>query len=176
MNYPVFDTNFARNNQDTLRWASIAVASVITILCLLWAAMIWKTQPFKDDVTAAVNVTTGTYHTFRLILIALVFVTVVSTNFLSWYVGSLHMSKYNLMAVDVLNLSVFILLSIAAFLYYKKQMKTSSSVLTGTSTVLVFVTLIVMMLSPTAAGVNGALVQASLFTPSVVSMLFLMTR
>ncbi len=171
MNYFVFDTNFARNNQDTLRWASIAVASVVTILCLLWAAMIWKTPTFNDDVTAAVQVNTGNYHTFRLILIALMFLTVISTNFLSWYVASLHMSKYNLMAVDVLN----VLMSIAAFLYYKtKQMKTSASVLIGCSTVLMFVTLVVMLLSPTAAGVNGALVQSSLFVPSVVAMIFLM--
>jgi hypothetical protein len=182
MSYPVFDTGYARNNSDTLRWASVAVASVLVVLCLIWGVMIWTKPKFKADVeTSASRTANATAElssgnmTLRLMIIAFFWLVTLVSTWLSWYVASLHMYKSNLIALDVLNVLIFIMLGLSAYFYYKNPPNGGiSSMLVSGSLVLEFVALLTLIISPTQAGANGALTQAALYIPLLVTTVTLM--
>jgi len=178
MSFSVFDTNYTRNNQDVLRWASVAVAGFLAVVTLIWAAMVWNSQSFNEDVEKAANKesaeglggTMGSNKTMRLICIALFFLVTIAATFLSWYVAALHMAKNNLIATDTLNVLIVILLSLAAYFFYKRiRSRGAATSCVGTALALEFVTLIVLLASPTASGPNGTLTQSALYIPLLVT-------
>jgi hypothetical protein len=185
MSFSVFDTGYARNNQDVLRWASVAVAGFLTVLVLIWAAMISHNDRFQKDTQQAAKDSEmsdgqgccSASKTFRLLMVALFFMITIASAFLSWYVASLHMSKNNLIALDVLNIVSVIFLGLAAYFYYKQSRNdTSCRSFLGSAAVLEFVALIVLMISPTSAGSNGALTQSALMVPLFVSTIVLLMQ
>lgn len=185
MSFAVFDTSYASNNSEILRYTSIAVAAFLTVICLIWAAMVYTGDRFKQDVADATSlnaekdgesVTPGD-TLMRRLTIALFFMIVVASTFLSWYVAALHMSNNNLIALDVLNFVVVIFLSLAAYLYYKRDRKKgAASAFVGAAAVLELVALVVLLASPTAAGSNGTLVQSALYVPLLVATMAAMAR
>lgn len=176
--FSVFDTSYAKNNQETLRWASVAIAGFFTVLALIWAAMIYYKPRYKSDCMKAVQEamsagetsTCGTSQAFRMLMVALFFMIVLASAFLSWYVASLHMAKNNLIALDVLNVVIVIFMSLAAYFYYKEPPSDMACRnFLGSAFVLEFVALIVLLVSPTTAGQNGTLVQSALAIPLLVA-------
>lgn len=183
MSSPVFDTNYARNNQETLRWASVAIAGFFTVLCLIWAAMVFHKDRFNQDAAYTIEYSrtveqSSMNYAFRMLMIAFFFMVTVASSFLSWYIASLHMSKNNLIALDVLNVVTVICLGLAAYFYYKNTRRndaTSRSFL-GSACVLEFVALIVLLVSPTAAGSNGTLTQSALAIPLLVATFVMLSN
>lgn len=176
--YSVFDTSYAKNNQDILRWASVAIAGFLTVLTLIWAAMIYYKPRFNEDCLRAAEAakrsgqadSCGSSVAFKMLIVALFFMITVASAFLSWFIASLHMAKNNLIALDVLNVVVIIFLSLAAYFYYKDPPSdTACRSFLGSAFVLEFVALIVLMLSPTTAGNDGSLTQSALAVPLLVA-------
>ena len=184
MSYPVFDTGYAKNNDDTLRWASVAVAAVLVVLCLIWGVMIWSKPKFRSDLQrledqtsiATTELSNGSM-TLRLIIVAFFWLVTLVATWLSWYVASLHMYKNNLIALDVLNVLIFIMLGLSAYFYYKSPPNSNlSKMLVSGSLVLEFIALLVLIISPTVSGANGQLVSASLYIPLLITTITLMGR
>jgi hypothetical protein len=112
-----------------------------------------------------------------LIIVAFFWLITLVSTWLSWYVAALHMYKNNLIALDVLNVLIFIMLGLSAYFYYKNQPNLGlSKMLVSGSLVLEFIALLVLIISPTTAGPNGALTQASLYIPLLVTTVTLMSR
>jgi len=184
MSYSVFDTSYTRIDNDTLRWASVAVAAVLVVICLVWGVIVWNKPKFKEDVekantevsNAQAELSQGSL-TFRLMIVAFFWLVTVIATFLSWYVASLHMFKNNLIALDVLNVLVFIMLGLSAYFYYKNPSSPNlSRMLVSGSLVLEFIAWLVLIISPTTSGDNGRLVSASLYIPLLVTTVTLMRK
>jgi hypothetical protein len=185
MSFQIFDTSYASNNQEILRWSSIAVASFLTVVVLIWGAMVFTGDPFKADVEAAasrdatrdLDDLTGANTLMRRLVIAMFFMITVASTFLSWYVASLHMAQNNLIALDVINFVIVMLLSLAAYLYYKSDRKRgAASAFIGSAAALEFVALILLLASPTAAGSDGVLTQSALYVPLLIATMNAMSR
>ncbi len=174
MSFSVFDTSFASNNTEILRWTSVGIAGFLTIICLIWGAMIYTKKTFTDSIKQ----TTGMSETLapRIVIASLFLITVAST-FLSWYVASLHMFQNNLIALDVLNFVIIMFLSISAYMYYKTNSRQQiARVFVGSAVVLEIIALIILTVSPTAAGSNGILTQSALYVPLLIATLSSMLR
>ena len=181
MSFPVFETGFAKNNQSVLRWASVAVAAVLSVIVLVWAAVIWTKDTFKQDVEMELqmereetggNSMFGTSKTWRLMTIAFCFLFVVASTFLSWYVAALHVVSDNLIAFDVLQILSVILLCMGSYFWYKQnRVRSAAMSCYGFAAVLEFVALIVLITSPTIAGPNGVTTQSSLYVPLFIATL-----
>lgn len=174
MSFAILETNYAKNNQETLRWASVAVAGFLALIALVWAALIWNSPTFKAITQKEAD---KNARIIGLLAIAFFFLMTVASTFLSWYTASLHMYKDNLIALDVLNIVTFFFLSFAAYMYFKQNpMKASARQMTVCAMTLQFVATAVLLISPTAAGLNGALTQSSLYMPFLVSSLVLFSN
>lgn len=185
--YGVFDTSYARTNQDTLRWASVAIAAVLFLCCLISGVVIYTKPKFKSDLeaadqkaltTAAATELSSDSTIVKLVVVAFFWLVTLVSTFLSWYIASLHMQKNNLIALDVINVVIFIMLGLAAYFYYKDPPNQAgiSRMLVGSSAVLEFIVLIVLLVSTTAAGSNGQLTSSALYVPLFISTLALMWR
>ncbi len=87
MSFTVFDTSYVKTNQQTLRWASVAIAGFLTFLCIIWAAVVAYKPRYSADLG------TGDNRTMKMLQLALYFVFTLAATFLSWYVASLHIGK-----------------------------------------------------------------------------------
>lgn len=190
MSFAVFDTTYARNNSEILRWSSVGVAAFLTVICLVWAAIIYSKPSFKADVVASVARDAADNSDLdnieqpeegatmmRRMTIALFFMMTVAATFLSWYIASLHMSQNNLIALDVLNFAIVIMLGLGAYMYYKTHRKRGAArCFVGIAAVLEWVALIVLLVSPTTSGSNGVLTQSALYVPLLIATMTAATR
>ncbi len=180
MSYSVFDTTYIRNNDDTLRWASVAVASVLVVLCLVWSVMIWSkvradVQSRKTETANATSVMSEGNTTLQMMIIAFFWIVTLVSTWLSWYVAALHMRNKNLIALDVLNVLIFIMLGMSAYFYYKNNpSKNLASMFISGSLVLEFIALLVLVISSTTAGSDGSLTQSALYIPLMVTTISMM--
>ncbi len=170
----VFETGFAKNNQEVLRWTSVAIAGVLTIIILIWAAIVWTKDSFNQDIDAEIaeeggGNTMGTSRTMKLITLAFCFLLAVAATFLSWYIAALHLQSDNLIAFDVLQIVAVILLAFGSYFWYKET-RSRGAALTciGWAAVLELVALVVLLASPTAAGSDGTVTQSALYVPMLV--------
>ena len=184
MSYSVFDTSFASNNSEILRWASVGVAAFLTVVVLVWGAMVYTKDTFKSDVEAMVlrdadaeDSVTKVDTMMRRLVIAMFFLATVASTFLSWYVASLHLEKNYLIALDVLNFVSILFLCLGAYMYYKtRRMRSSAVTLAGFAAVMEFVALIILIAAPTAANADGTVTQSALYIPLMIATLAAMAR
>ncbi len=183
----IFDTSYARANQDTLRWASVAIAAVLFLCCLIAGVVIYTKPKFRADLQApegksltndAVTQLSSGTTVVKLIIVAFFWLIVLVSTFLSWYIAALHMQKNNLIALDVFNVVIFIMLGLAAYFYYKDgtELAGISRMMVGSSAVLELIVIILLLASSTASGSDGQVSSASLYVPLFISTLALMAR
>jgi hypothetical protein len=111
------------------------------------------------------------------LMIAFFFMVTIASTFLSWYVASLHVAKNNLIAIDVLNFGSILMLSLAAYCYYRtKPLRASANGLIAIALVMEMVAFICLIVSPTAAGTDGTLVQTALYVPLMAMTVSAMSR
>lgn len=182
MSYSVFETGYAKNNQETLRWASVALAGFMVVLALIFAAWLWgkdRYQREKMTADAAANLAAGGAVAQSMfppaLVVAMYFLVTVASTFLSWYVASLHMGKNNLIALDVMNFIVILFLAFAAYYHYRDNAARADpndvtpKGFLHMALVVELVVLILLMLSPQTAGSAGLLVQSTLYIPLIVA-------
>jgi hypothetical protein len=174
----IFETSYAKANQSVLRWATVAIAAVLTVIVLIWAAIVWTKGSFDKDVQSEIErervesggETMGTSKTMRLMTMALCFLITIASTFLSWYVAALHMQSNNLIAFDVLQIVALILLAFGSYFFYKEtRSRGATMTCLGWAAVLELVALVVLLASPTRAGPNGVVTQSALYVPLFVS-------
>lgn len=175
--FTVFDTSYAANNAEILRWTSVAIAGFLTIICLIWAAMVYSKDTYKADLQEYAQKNNKQSNMFsRQLLLGLFFILTIASTFLSWYIASLHVTENNLIALDVLNILIVLLISIASYFYYKtNREKDTAKSLLGQTAILELVSLVLLLQSPTAAGTSGSITQSALYAPIFIATLCAMT-
>jgi hypothetical protein len=183
MSYPPFDVKYVKLDNETLRWATVAVAAVLLAICLIWGVIISTKDRFEQDIRAtgdgqvanAESIMSQGNYAMRVTIVAFFWIITLVATFLSWYVSALHMQKSNLIGLDVLNVLIFIMLGLSAYFYYKKPAKSGiSRMLVAGSLVLEFMSLLVMIISPTTSGSSGQLISSALYIPLLVTTVGLM--
>ncbi len=182
--FGVFDTSYAKANQDTLRFTSIAIAAVIFLCCLIAGVVVYTKKRFRTELESKtgtevknVPVQMAGSTVTRLILIAFFWLVTLVATFLSWYVAALHIQKNHLIAFDVLNVIIFIMLALATYFYYKDTpINDASRMLVGSSAVLEFIAIILLMVTNTTSGTDGTLVQSALYVALFISTITKLNR
>ncbi len=179
---PIFSTAYAKTHQSVLRWTSIAIAGVIVVISLIWCTIIWTKQSFKDDIAKELakekqesgGDTFSTNKTGRLMCLAFLFLVVIASTFLSWYVASLHVDGNNLIAFDVFQVVAMIFLGLSSYFFYKHTRARGAAVgLSGCTLVLEFVAFVILFTSPNFSGQNAVQTQTALYIPLLIATMAL---
>ena len=174
-NLKVFETGYAKNNQETLRWASVAIAGFLVLVALIFCVVIATKSRFQNEMGAGGSPDSKPW---RMLGFAFFFLFVIASTFLSWYVAALHMSKNYLIALDVLNFVIAVFLGFAAYFYYRNNdpMPGYASGFLFGCLIMELVAFVVLIVAPQAALQAGTTVQTCLYIPLVVTTLALMGR
>jgi len=172
MSTNAFSTAYAKSNQETLRWASVAIAGFLAVVVLIFAGVIASKESFRSRIGGM----DATERAFRALGIAFMFLVTVAATFLSWYLAALHLGKNYLIALDVLNFVIVVFLGFAAYFFYRKESPKPGYAVGFllACMILELVALIVLIAGPQAAGASGTVTQSALYVPLFISTLGLM--
>lgn len=168
MTEPVFGIGYAKTHDETMRWASIAIAVFMAVVAIIFAGVIASRASFRNRLGAG-----DTERALMALKLAFMFLFTLAATFLSWYVAALHLGKDYLIALDVLNFVVLVLLGFAAYFYYRKtdpSMEWTRGLLVC-SMIIELVALIVLLAGPQAAGAAGTVTQSALYVPLFITTL-----
>lgn len=164
--YSVFDTSYVSSHQETLRWASVAIAGFMTLLIIIWGIITFSSRRFRDEMATS----RPGWFLPAMLSAVLYFAVTVAATFLSWYVAALHIGKNNLIALDVVNFVAILFLGFAVFFRYQSSPNVAAS--QGSLHIAIMaelIAIIILLASPQAAGSAGILVQTTLYIPLLVS-------